>query len=298
MKNGSFQIVVAVDGSELSRHALSWAIAFAGRTDAALAVCSAFDPMPVCIVASTGAPYDPGPMIAQLQDDAHRFCDAGVARAAAGGVAATSSVLEGVPSDAIVAFARREHADLVVLGTHARHGLELGIMGSVTEAIVRSCDAAVIAIRADTAIEEDGPVVVALDDSKASTAAGTFALRIAAALRVPIHLVHVAESADDHPAALIALAAAAALAAVKCTVKTRHGSVVAELIASASEHRASLLVTGTHGRGPVARLFLGSVADGLIRHSTIPVLTHRAQSVAGRVAESMPVPANRYRPIG
>jgi nucleotide-binding universal stress UspA family protein len=41
----------------------------------------------------------------------------------------------------------------------------------------------------------------------------------------------------------------------------------------AKEHGIGLIVIGTHGRGPVAHLFIGSVAERVVRTSTCPVLT-------------------------
>jgi nucleotide-binding universal stress UspA family protein len=35
---------------------------------------------------------------------------------------------------------------------------------------------------------------------------------------------------------------------------------------------------GTHGRSGIPRMFLGSTAEGVVRHSQIPVLTVRAAS--------------------
>ena len=39
--------------------------------------------------------------------------------------------------------------------------------------------------------------------------------------------------------------------------------------------RAEMIVVGSHGRGPVTRLFLGSVGVALARHATCPVVIHR-----------------------
>jgi nucleotide-binding universal stress UspA family protein len=50
-----------------------------------------------------------------------------------------------------------------------------------------------------------------------------------------------------------------------------------EIVREAERWRADLIVTGTHGRHGVKRLLLGSVAEGVARRSTVPVLlTHGA----------------------
>lgn len=44
------------------------------------------------------------------------------------------------------------------------------------------------------------------------------------------------------------------------------------IVETASERSADLIVMGTHGRSGLDRLLLGSVTEGVIRHSRIPVL--------------------------
>lgn len=52
----------------------------------------------------------------------------------------------------------------------------------------------------------------------------------------------------------------------------REGDTVHGLLEFAAKREASMLVIGTHGRGLVERLLLGSVAEGIIRHATLPVV--------------------------
>jgi nucleotide-binding universal stress UspA family protein len=57
----------------------------------------------------------------------------------------------------------------------------------------------------------------------------------------------------------------------------REGDPASEILAAAGELKATLIVMGTHGRTGIAHLFLGSVAERVIRKSTVPVLTVRAE---------------------
>jgi nucleotide-binding universal stress UspA family protein len=47
------------------------------------------------------------------------------------------------------------------------------------------------------------------------------------------------------------------------------------IVDTAAEIGADLIVMGTHGRRGVSRALLGSVAEGVLRHATCPVLTIR-----------------------
>jgi nucleotide-binding universal stress UspA family protein len=63
---------------------------------------------------------------------------------------------------------------------------------------------------------------------------------------------------------------------VKVEIFMRKGKVVQEILAQAKASRSDLLVIGSHGRGGVQRLVLGSVAEKVLRLATCPVLTVRS----------------------
>jgi nucleotide-binding universal stress UspA family protein len=62
---------------------------------------------------------------------------------------------------------------------------------------------------------------------------------------------------------------------VKVKIFMRKGNVVQEILAQAKTSRSDLIVIGSHGRGGVQRLVLGSVAEKVLRLATCPVLTVR-----------------------
>lgn len=53
------------------------------------------------------------------------------------------------------------------------------------------------------------------------------------------------------------------------------GNPFIEIIRYAKAHEVDLIVMGTHGRGPIAHMLLGSVAEKVVRKSPCPVLTVR-----------------------
>jgi nucleotide-binding universal stress UspA family protein len=63
---------------------------------------------------------------------------------------------------------------------------------------------------------------------------------------------------------------------VKVEIVVRKGKVVQEILAQAKADRSDLVVIGSHGRGGVERLVLGSVAEKVLRLATCPVLTVRS----------------------
>jgi nucleotide-binding universal stress UspA family protein len=53
------------------------------------------------------------------------------------------------------------------------------------------------------------------------------------------------------------------------------GSPFFEIVRYAEEQQIDLIVIGTHGRGPIGHMLLGSVAEKVVRKSPCPVLTVR-----------------------
>jgi nucleotide-binding universal stress UspA family protein len=61
-------------------------------------------------------------------------------------------------------------------------------------------------------------------------------------------------------------------AGVTATTLVAEGRPVEALLAAAKEHKAEMIVVGSHGEGAVSAAFLGSTALKLLHHSDIPVL--------------------------
>ncbi len=67
------------------------------------------------------------------------------------------------------------------------------------------------------------------------------------------------------------------LSASKANVVTVivEGRPSRQIVDFAAKNDVTLIVMGTHGRGPVAKAFLGSVAENVVRHAECPVMLVR-----------------------
>jgi len=63
------------------------------------------------------------------------------------GIAAEVLMREGAPAETIVAVADEWQANLIIIGTHGRSGLERLVVGSTAEAVVRTAHCPVLSVR-------------------------------------------------------------------------------------------------------------------------------------------------------
>jgi nucleotide-binding universal stress UspA family protein len=106
-------------------------------------------------VAVDAAPYREGFMsvpemerfFANQREWARQALEERATEARGRGVAALAHLVTGAPAKEIVEAARREGADLIVIGTHGRNALERFFLGSVADKVVRTAHCAVVTRR-------------------------------------------------------------------------------------------------------------------------------------------------------
>ena len=73
------------------------------------------------------------------------------------------------------------------------------------------------------------------------------------------------------------LSVRATRASVETSVLLRNGEPAEEIVRTGRTTKADLIVTGTHGRRGLQRLFLGSVAQRVVASASCPVVTVRGK---------------------
>lgn len=66
------------------------------------------------------------------------------------------------------------------------------------------------------------------------------------------------------------------------------GAPEREILTFAKKENVDLIVLGSHGRTGLARVLMGSVAEGIVRHATCPVLTVKHPMVAQSASVTSP----------
>ena len=139
------KIVVATDFSAASRPAFAAALDLARRDDARLVVLHVL--MPPSPFVGDDLPGSWLELEARARRDAERRLAATVNQAERSGIATTGTLVKGVPAEVIVRVARREGANLIVLGTHGRSGLGQLFMGSVAARVLGTATCPVLTVR-------------------------------------------------------------------------------------------------------------------------------------------------------
>jgi nucleotide-binding universal stress UspA family protein len=55
-------------------------------------------------------------------------------------------------------------------------------------------------------------------------------------------------------------------------LKVTTGRPFTEIMTTAAEEKASLIIMGSHGRSNIEEMFIGSVSENVIRHAKVPLL--------------------------
>lgn len=295
------RLLVATDGSPNSERAIAFAIAVARKRQSEIVLCCAVDRAAAVAQSSmsVGGFAIGLPIVTVLDEAAAETLASAGSHIERAGIVGTTHLLDGRPADAIAACANDRHVDAIVIGTQGKRGLERFFLGSTAEGILRQTHVPTFVIPPRVvALEADFErIVVAVDDSDPSDAAAAVAIDIARTENAKLTFctaVDVTElleraSADgyDLTTSFEDLRERGRALVATHTERARERGVQAEgtvldgapretILTIAATQSAGLIVVGTHGRRGVQRFFLGSIAETIVRESSVPVLVVRA----------------------
>jgi nucleotide-binding universal stress UspA family protein len=151
-------ILVPLDGSIFAEQALESAYGIARTTGAALLLVSAL-PVPDDM-AATDSGMTPSPVAVQYEAEAAQltgYLEQQVQRLRMAGLVVETQIVNGHPADAILRAGAAAHADLIVMATHGRSGLQRLWLGSVAMKVVQGATLPVLLVRAREAAVPAAP---------------------------------------------------------------------------------------------------------------------------------------------
>lgn len=139
--SGFKKILIAVDGEAVSTHAAQIGLQLACCVGGEVALVYVVEP------ALTHAPgIAAEDLIAEARKDGKRILTA-VQDSVSPLFTAREFIRVGKPAHEILAVAKEWPADVIVAGSHGRHGIPRVLLGSVAEAVMRQADCPVLVIR-------------------------------------------------------------------------------------------------------------------------------------------------------
>jgi nucleotide-binding universal stress UspA family protein len=142
------RVLLAVDDSKFSQAAVRAVTAQAKPKETEVRVLHVIEPIPVY---HDGQAWGYGPEAGQILEGQRKEAEGLVAQASQAlrdaGFTVTTAIEEGNPKVVIIDSAAEWHADLIVMGSHGRKGLDRFLMGSVSEAVARHARCSVQIVR-------------------------------------------------------------------------------------------------------------------------------------------------------
>jgi nucleotide-binding universal stress UspA family protein len=203
-----------------------------------------------------------------------------------------AAVCEGHVPDSILAFAVSHQIDLIVMGTHGRHGFDHLLLGSVTERVLRKARCPVLAVRRparDFVAPSDAveavhlhKIVFATDFSEHADHALGYALSLAQEYEAELTLLHVLE--DIPPSWDLSAVSADVVERLEksipqeardwCRIKSRLrvGRSYQEIVRFALINGVDLVILGVRGRNALDLALFGSTTHRVIHQAPCPVL--------------------------
>ncbi|HUG54839.1 MAG TPA: universal stress protein [Vicinamibacteria bacterium] len=303
------RILCPTDFSPLSRRALDHAVALARWYEADVTVLHVppSAPMPASEVAYV-PPAEPAPEVRErLRTELHGF----VEPARRAGICVRLELGQGDVAREVVARTEKGEADLVVVGTHGRHGLERLVLGSVTERVLRHAACPVLTVSPRVVGEPSArfeTVLCPVDLSPSSAHTVREAAAVAEEAQARLVLLHVIAGPSYPPMRVppgfdsrayredVTAAVSGRLWRLlpegggAAEVAVVWGSPHPEIVHQARGRKAGLVVMGAHG-GPLGSTLFGSTAHSVVRTAPCPVLVIRARAHGFAAAEPEPVAA-------
>ena len=263
------KILVAVDGSESSMHALRESFKLATKEGSWITVVSVVPPYEGDLAMTAigniqqaiKEPYEKALSEAEKMAKAERMLIKTVCA-------------EGEPYEGIVDLAEAEKCYLIILGRKSMSRFERVFLGSVIVKVIGHTLCRVMVVPQDAKLTFE-KILIATDGSMHSEFASQEAIDIAKRCGSTLIVLSVAKKDENLPAAKECVDMVKKVAekeGIKVETLIRQGVPHEVIVNTAAQKDVGLIVVGSHGRTGITKLFMGSVTERVIGHAGCAVL--------------------------
>jgi nucleotide-binding universal stress UspA family protein len=205
-------------------------------------------------------------------------------------------------ADSIIEHSREMEVDLIVMCAHGQSGLQKRIFGNIAQDVLSRGAVPVLLISPEKELEEQSCacqcILVPLDGDPDHEAGLEMAIELSLACGANLHLVMVIHELSSLPgeqaaSAMLLPNAASALLELSCedgelyltgligklldrhiavTGEVQRGDPAKQIVKSAKEFHADMIVLGTHSKTPMDAFWSGSVTPKIITQTHLPLL--------------------------
>jgi nucleotide-binding universal stress UspA family protein len=272
-----------VDFFPASLRAVDYAIGLAQKYDAKLHLLHVVSPI---LYSTEQYAFTVSDIIDSMKKQSARKMKKLERKARAAGLTIYTDVRTGEVKREVESAVRATKADILVMGTHGRRGMEKWFLGSVTERMLRRSPIPVLTLRGSKkARTTTTRILVTTDFSEGTDNALNYALSIARANKARLTLLHVLEETravispqyrkeitEGVRRELLQRIPADAQGSPDIDTAVEAGTPYHIILRLLKKERIDLLVMNTHGKGMLHRALLGSTSERVVRAADCPVM--------------------------
>ena len=303
MKDTHMRVLLAVDQSPASDAAVAYLLGLPFDQPVDLQIVTVVPPFPFVERHTTGSPPDVDELLDRERQQVEATLTELVARFQNDTFHSVSAeVIVGTPGQALTAFAKKQGAELIIMGAVGRSALSRVLLGSVSDYVANRAQSSVLIVRSQTSASirigtDTGPkrIMLAVENSNKDIEVAKCLRQFELPPTTQLHAVHVMQlmtfyrkdiiqqtsemwkqsklRAESHGELLAEVIRDWGFDARSSVVSAPH--VGDSLISYADEHECDLIVTGDRRRGRLQRLILGSVSRHILRYAKCSVLISR-----------------------
>lgn len=199
----------------------------------------------------------------------------------------------GHPAEVLNLVAHNHEVGAILVGSHGKGVIKTATLGSVSAELLNQTKFPVFLARMDLLQQEKGAslcsnlfrnVLFATDFSQPAERALDYLGKIALETGCPVTLMHVLDLDEEDPDRIRRMEEDArylleakkrrlvTLGASEVTVDLVYGDPAQEIASRTGMDGCSMVVMGRHGKGVLEEIFMGSTANQVARHASVPLL--------------------------